>query len=30
MSKTMIEAETRYLPLEKVDLVLVTAAKKLP
>jgi hypothetical protein len=29
-SKTMTEAETRYLPLEKVGLALVTAAKKLP
>jgi hypothetical protein len=26
-SKTMMESETRYLPLEKVDLTLVTAAK---
>ena len=26
-SKTMMEAETRYLPLEKVGLALVTAAK---
>ena len=30
MSKTMTEAETRYLPLEKVGLALVIAAKKLP
>ena len=30
MSKTMTEAETRYLSLEKVGLTLVTAAKKLP
>ena len=29
-SKTMTEAETCYLPLEKVGLALVTAAKKLP
>jgi hypothetical protein len=29
-SKTMTEAETRYLPLEKAGLALVTAAKKLP
>ena len=29
-SKTMMDAETHYLPLEKVDLALVTAAKKLP
>uniref|UniRef100_A0A2N9HLW7 Integrase catalytic domain-containing protein n=1 Tax=Fagus sylvatica TaxID=28930 RepID=A0A2N9HLW7_FAGSY len=29
-SKTMIDAETRYLPLEKVGLALVTAARKLP
>jgi hypothetical protein len=29
-SKTMTEAETRYLPSEKVGLALVTAAKKLP
>uniref|UniRef100_A0A2N9EYS7 RNase H type-1 domain-containing protein n=1 Tax=Fagus sylvatica TaxID=28930 RepID=A0A2N9EYS7_FAGSY len=29
-SKTMTEAETRYLPLEKVGLALITAAKKLP
>jgi hypothetical protein len=28
-SKTMTEAETRYLPLEKVGLALITAAKKL-
>uniref|UniRef100_A0A2N9GI24 Integrase catalytic domain-containing protein n=1 Tax=Fagus sylvatica TaxID=28930 RepID=A0A2N9GI24_FAGSY len=29
-SKTMTDAETRYLPLEKVSLALVTTAKKLP
>ena len=29
-SKTMTEAETRYLPLEKVGLALVIAAKQLP
>ena len=29
-SKTMTKVETRYLPLEKVGLALVTAAKKLP
>ena len=29
-SKTMMDAKTRYLPLEKVSLALVTAAKKLP
>jgi hypothetical protein len=29
-SKTMMDAETRYLLLEKVSLALVTAAKKLP
>jgi ribonuclease HI len=29
-SKTMTKAETRYLPLEKVGLALITAAKKLP
>jgi ribonuclease HI len=29
-SKTMIEAETRYPPLEKVSLALITAANKLP
>ena len=29
-SKTMTDAETRYLPLEKVGLALVTSAKKLP
>ena len=28
--QTMTEAETRYLPLEKVGLALLTAAKKLP
>jgi ribonuclease HI len=30
ISKTMTEAESRYLPLEKVALALVRAAKKLP
>ena len=29
-SKTMTEAETRYFPLEKVGLALITVAKKLP
>ena len=29
-SKTMTEVETRYPPLEKVGLALITAAKKLP
>ena len=29
-SKTMTEAETRYPPLEKVGLALITAADKLP
>ena len=29
-SNIMAEAKTCYLPLEKVDLALVTAAKKLP
>jgi ribonuclease HI len=29
-SKTMMAAETRYLPLEKVGMALVTTAKKLP
>uniref|UniRef100_A0A2N9HA42 Integrase catalytic domain-containing protein n=1 Tax=Fagus sylvatica TaxID=28930 RepID=A0A2N9HA42_FAGSY len=29
-SKTMMEAETRYLPLEKVGLALITVAKNLP
>jgi hypothetical protein len=29
-NKTITDAETRYLPLEKVSLALVTAAKKLP
>ena len=28
--KTMIDAETSYLPLEKIGLALVTVAKKLP
>ena len=29
-SKTMVDAETRYLPLEKLVLALVNAPKKLP
>ena len=30
VSKTMVDAETRYLPLEKLVLALVHATKKLP
>lgn len=30
MSKTLLSAETRYFPLEKLVLALVTASKKLP
>ena len=30
ISKTMVDAETKYLPLEKLVLALVHATKKLP
>lgn len=30
VSRTLLDAETRYLPLEKLVLALVTASKKLP
>jgi len=30
VSKTMVDAETRYLPLEKLVLTLVDATRKLP
>ena len=30
ISKTLVDAETRYLPLEKLVLALVHATKKLP
>ena len=30
VSKTMVNAETRYLPLEKLVLALVNATRKLP
>ena len=30
LSKTLVDAETRYLPLEKMALVLVHATRKLP
>ena len=30
ISKTLVDAETRYLPLEKLTLVLVHATRKMP